>query len=161
MEKRFFDETNGLWYELGDGYYYPLEMYEQSGSQGQIRELLIRNARVNPGAGHYYELRRYYLGMDEEEAAKSPVLMAGLSMLHSMLMDPKKSEYWYEKLSEFAKTAQGGAKREAKSRLCYLDIGLPHRGSRDVLKIMFRAPAMLLDQGISLPEFLAQYHWIA
>ena len=23
MEKRFFDETNGLWYELGDGYYYP------------------------------------------------------------------------------------------------------------------------------------------
>ncbi len=146
-------KSAGVWYEMDGQISQALEMYEQSGSQGQIRELLIRNARVNPGAGHYYELRRYYLGMDEEEAAKSPVLMAGLSMLHSMLMDPKKSEYWYEKLSEFAKTAQGGAKREAKSRLCYLDIGLPHRGSRDVLKIMFRAPAMLLDQGISLPEF--------
>ena len=23
MENQFFDETNGLWYELGDGYYYP------------------------------------------------------------------------------------------------------------------------------------------
>ncbi len=146
-------KSAGVWYEMDGQISRALEMYEQSGSQGQIRELLIRNARVNPGAGHYYELRRYYLGMDEEEAAKSPVLMAGLSMLHSMLMDPKKSEYWYEKLSEFAKTAQGGAKREAKSRLCYLDIGLPHRGSRDVLKIMLRAPAMLLDQGISLPEF--------
>ena len=146
-------KSAGVWYEMDGQISQALEMYEQSGSQGQIRELLIRNARVNPGAGHYYELRRYYLGMDEEEAAKSPVLMAGLSMLHSMLMDPKKSEYWYEKLSEFAKTAQGGAKREAKSRLCYLDIGLPHRGSRDVLKIMFWAPAMLLDQGISLPEF--------
>ncbi len=146
-------KSAGVWYEMDGQISQALEMYEQSGSQGQIRELLIRNARVNPGAGHYYELRRYYLGMDEEEAAKSPVLMAGLSMLHSMLMDPKKSEYWYEKLSEFAKTAQGGAKREAKSRLCYLDIGLPHRGSRDVLKIMLRAPAMLLDQGISLPEF--------
>ena len=146
-------KSAGVWYEMDGQISQALEMYEQSGSQGQIRELLIRNARVNPGAGHYYELRRYYLGMDEEEAAKSPVLMAGLSMLHSMLMDPKKSEYWYEKLSEFAKTAQGGAKREAKSRLSYLDIGLPHRGSRDVLKIMFRAPAMLLDQGISLPEF--------
>ncbi len=143
----------GVWYEMNGQISQALAMYEKAGDHAQIRELLIRNARVNPGAGHYYELRRYYLGMDEDEAAKSPVLMAGLSMLHSMLMDPKKSEYWYEKLSEFAKTAQGGAKREAKSRLCYLDIGLPHRGSRDVLKIMLRAPAMLLDQGVSLPEF--------
>ncbi len=143
----------GVWYEMNGQIALALEMYEQSGSQGQIRELLVRNARVNPGVGHYYELRRYYLNMDEEEAAKSPVLMAGLSMLHSMLMDPEKSEYWYDKLSEFAKTAQGGAKREAQSRLCYLDISLPHRGSRDVLKIMLRAPAMLLDQGVQLPEF--------
>lgn len=130
-----------------------LEIYERCGAYAQIRELLVRNARVNPGAGHYYELRRYYLNMDEAEAAKSPVLMAGLSMLHSMLMDPEKSEYWYRKLSEFAKTAQGGAKREARSRLYYLDIGLPHRGSQDVLKIMLKAPAMLFDQGIHLPEF--------
>ena len=82
-------KSAGVWYEMDGQISQALEMYEQSGSQGQIRELLIRNARVNPGAGHYYELRRYYLGMDEEEAAKSPVLMAGLSMLHSMLMDPK------------------------------------------------------------------------
>ncbi len=143
----------GVWYEMNGQISQALAMYEKAGDHAQIRELLIRNARVNPGAGHYYELRRYYLDMDEDEAAKSPVLMAGLSMLHSILMDPEKSEYWYDKLSEFAKTAQGGAKREAKSRLCYLDIGLPHRGSRDVLKIMLRAPAMLLDQGVSLPEF--------
>lgn len=143
----------GVWYEMNGQIPQALEMYERCGAYAQIRELLIRNARMNPGSGHYYELRRYYLGMDESEAAKSPVLMAGLSMLHSMLMDPEKSEFWYEKLAEFAKTATGGAKREAKSRLCYLDIGLPHRGSRDVLKIMLRAPAMLLDQGVALPEF--------
>ena len=143
----------GVWYEMNGHISEALEMYEQAEDWAQIRELLIRNARTNPGAGHYYELRRYYLSMDEEEAAKSPVLMAGLSMLHSMLMDLEKSEYWYEKLSEFAKSSTGGAKREAQSRLCYLDIGLPHRGSRDVLKIMLRAPAMLLDHGARLPEF--------
>lgn len=143
----------GVWYEMNGQISQALEMYGHCGAYAQIRELLIRNARVNPGAGHYYELRRYYLGMDEEEAAKSPVLMAGLSMLYSMLMDPEKSEYWYDKLSGFAKTAQGGVKREAQSRLCYLDIGLPHRGSRDVLKTMMRVPALLLDQGIHLPEF--------
>ncbi|WP_237076341.1 MULTISPECIES: hypothetical protein [unclassified Neglectibacter] len=142
----------GVWYEMNGQVTEALEMYGRSGDQAQIRELLIRNVRVNPGAGHYYELRRYYLGMDEEEAAKSPVLMAGLSMLHSMLMAPEKGEYWYDRLAEFAKTATGGAKREAQSRLCYLDIGLPHRGSRDVLKIMLKAPAMLLDQGVRLPE---------
>lgn len=143
----------GVWYEMNGNISEALEMYERCGDWGQIRELLVRNARVNPGAGHYYELRRYYLCMDEGEAAKSPVLMAGLSMLHSMLMDAEKSEYWYKKLADFAKSASGGVKREAQSRLCYLDIGLPHRGSRDVLKIMLRAPAMLLDQGVSLPEF--------
>ncbi|WP_217957917.1 LuxR C-terminal-related transcriptional regulator [Acutalibacter muris] len=143
----------GVWYEMNGHISEALEMYEQAENWAQIRELLIRNARTNPGAGHYYELRRYYLSMNEEEAAKSPVLMAGLSMLHSMLMDEEKSEYWYKKLADFAKTASGGTKREAQSRLCYLDIGLPHRGSRDVLKIMLRAPAMLLDQGVRLPEF--------
>ena len=143
----------GVWYEMNGRISEALEMYERCGDWAQIRELLIRNARMNPGTGHYYELRRYYLRMDEGEAAKSPVLMAGLSMLHSMLMDGEKSEYWYKKLAAFARTATGGTKREAQSRLCYLDIGLPHRGSRDVLKIMLRAPAMLLDQGVRLPEF--------
>ncbi|WP_322198810.1 LuxR C-terminal-related transcriptional regulator [Acutalibacter intestini] len=143
----------GIWYEMNGKITEALEMYERCGDWAQIRELLIRNARRNPGAGHYFELRRYYLSMDEREAEKSPVLMAGFSMLHSMLMDPEKSEYWYKKLADFAKTATGGTKREAQSRLCYLDIGLPHRGSRDVLKIMLRAPAMLLDQGVRLPEF--------
>ncbi len=143
----------GVWYEMNGNISEALEMYERCGDWGQIRELLVRNARANPGAGHYYELRQYYLCMDEGEAAKSPVLMAGLSMLHSMLMDAEKSEYWYKKLADFAKTATGGTKREAQSRLCYLDIGLPHRGSRDVLKIMLRAPAILLDQGVRLPEF--------
>ncbi len=143
----------GVWYEMNGHISEALEMYEQAENWAQIRELLIRNARTNPGAGHYYELRRYYLSMDEDEAAKSPVLMAGLSMLHSMLMDEEKSEYWYEKLKAFATNAKGGVRREALSRLAYLDIGLPHRGSRDVLKIMLRAPAMLLDQGARLPEF--------
>ncbi len=150
---RTCQKNAGVWYEMNGKISEALEMYERCGDRAQIRELLIRNARVSPGAGHYYELRRYYLSMDEDEAAKSPVLMAGLSMLHSMPMEGEKSEYWYKKLEEFAQTATGGTKREAQSRLCYLDIGLPHRGSRDVLKIMLRAPAMLLDQGARLPEF--------
>ncbi|NBI11056.1 hypothetical protein D1641_13700 [Colidextribacter sp. OB.20] len=142
-----------LYYEMHDEVVPALRLFEECGKTERIKNLLIRNARMNPGNGHYYELRRYYFNMDEREIEDSPVLMAGMSMLHSMLMDDEKSEYWYEKLKAFATNAKGGVRREALSRLAYLDIGLPHRGSRDVLEIIKNIPALLFDKGNRLPEF--------
>ena len=143
----------GLYYEMQGQIVPALAMFEQCGNKERIRELLIRNARLNPGAGHYFELRRYYLQMEEKELEESPVLMAGMSMLYSLLMQEEESEYWYQKLEQFASTAKGGQKREAVSRLAYLDIALPHRGSADMIDIMKRMPALIFDKGMSLPEF--------
>ena len=42
-------------------------MYKQSEDNESIRNLLIRNGRRNPGAGYYYELRKYYLALDPDE----------------------------------------------------------------------------------------------
>lgn len=142
-----------LYYEMHDEVVPALKLFEECGKTERIKNLLIRNARMNPGNGHYYELRRYYFNLDEQEIADSPVLMAGMSMLCSMLMDGEKSEYWYEKLKAYAANAKGGIRREAQSRLCYLDIGLPHRGSRDVLAVMKNIPTLLFDKGNQLPEF--------
>lgn len=143
----------GLYYEMQGQIVPALAMFEQCGNKERIRELLIRNARLNPGNGHYFELRRYYLQMEERELEESPVLMAGMSMLYSLMMQEKESEYWYRKLEKFASTAKGGQKREAVSRLAYLDIALPHRGSADMIDIMKRMPALIFDRGMSLPEF--------
>ncbi|MDE6817448.1 MAG: LuxR C-terminal-related transcriptional regulator [Lachnospiraceae bacterium] len=143
----------GLYYEMQGQIVPALAMFEQCGKKEWIRELLIRNARLNPGNGHYFELRRYYLQMEERELEESPVLMAGMSMLYSLMMQEKESEYWYRKLEKFASTAKGGQKREAVSRLAYLDIALPHRGSADMIDIMKRMPALIFDRGMSLPEF--------
>ena len=143
----------GLYYEMQGQIVPALVMFEQCGKKERIRELLIRNARLNPGNGHYFELRRYYLQMEERELEESPVLMAGMSMLYSLMMQEKESEYWYRKLEKFASTAKGGQKREAVSRLAYLDIALPHRGSADMIDIMKRMPALIFDRGMSLPEF--------
>lgn len=148
-----FAKNAGLYYEMRGETSRALQMYEYSESQDRIRELLLRNARKNPASGEYYELRRYYLGMDENEVAKSPVLMAARSMLHSILMEPEQSEFWYKRLSDFARASSGGAKREAQSRLAYLDIGLPHRGVKDVLTVMKSVFALLADGRLSLPEF--------
>ena len=148
-----FKYNAALYYEMHDEIIPALRLFEECGKREHIKNLLIRNARKNPGNGHYYELRRYYFDLREDEIEISPVLMAGMSMLYSMLMDGEKSEYWYGKLKDFAAGAKGGIRREAKSRLCYLDIALPHRGSQGLIEIMQGIPALLLDQGIRLPEF--------
>lgn len=148
-----FKYNAALYYEMHDEVLPALKLFEECGKTERIKNLLIRNARMNPGNGHYYELRRYYFNLDEREIADSPVLMAGMSMLCSMLMDGETSEYWYEKLKAFAENAKGGVRREALSRLSYLDIGLPHRGSRDVLAVFKNIPALLFDKGNRLPEF--------
>lgn len=143
----------GLYYEMHDEMVPALAMFEKCGRTERIRELLVRNARLNPGNGHYFELRRYYLKLKEEEIEGSPVLMAGMSMLYSLLLQEEDSEYWYRKLETYEMSAKGGQKREALSRLAYLDIALPHRGSGDMIQIMKRMPILLFDKGIGLPEF--------
>lgn len=143
----------GLYYEMHDQIVPALEMFVQCDRSERIKELLIRNARLNPGSGYYFELRQYYLQLKEEEIAQSAVLMAGMSMLYSLLLQEEESEYWYVKLKNYTEMAKGGQKREALSWLIYLDIALPHRGSADILEIMKRVPSLLFDKGISLPEF--------
>lgn len=143
----------GLYYEMQGRIPEALAMFEKSGSTARIRELLVRNARCNPGNGHYFELRKYYFRLKPEEIEGSVILMAAMSMLNSLMLRPEESEYWYEKLSAYEKRVGGGERQEAKSRLAYLDIALPHRGSKGMLSIMKKLPALLLDKGIGLPEF--------
>lgn len=142
----------GLYYETHDDIVSALAMYKKCDSSDRIKELLVRNARKNPGAGFYYEMKDYYFRLDEEDVIDNPVLMSGLSMLYGMLMQEEKSEYWYNKLKDFANCANGGELREAKSMLTYLDVSLAHRGSKGILDILTKA-YHLLNKNISLPEF--------
>ena len=73
-----FKYNAALYYEMHDEVVPALKLFEECGKTERIKNLLIRNARMNPGNGHYYELRRYYFNLDEREIADSPVLMAGV-----------------------------------------------------------------------------------
>ena len=143
----------GLYYEMHGQIPKALEMYRRSGHIDRIRELLILNARRNPGNGCYYELRADYLRLRKEDILGSVELMAGMSMLYSLLMRIDESEYWYGQLEDYGRTARAGQRREAMSYLTYLDIALPHRGSQDLLGLFKRLPALIRDRGIFLPEF--------
>ena len=83
---REYSYNAGLYYEMQGRIPKALAMYERSGYTSRIRELLIRNARCNPGNGHYFELRKYYLQLKPAEIEGNVILMAAMSMLYSCLL---------------------------------------------------------------------------
>ncbi len=143
----------GHMYELYGDIPNALKMYEAAGDTDSILRMLVANARQNPANGHYFELRRYYLMLSEEAICSNPVLIAGMSMLQSMLMNGEESERWYRLLEKFAAEHSGSAKREAKNRLLYLDIALPHRGTVQMVSLLKHAGSLLKSGKALLPEF--------
>lgn len=126
-----------------------LAMFEASGNQQKIRELLVRNVQQENG-GYYYELSRYYLALPEEEVLASPDLMAALSMVCSVRLDAAGSERWYQALVRYAEQAEGDAKKRAMENQIYLDIELPHRGSSKMVEILQRSAKMAEQEHLYL-----------
>lgn len=92
----------GLYYEMNNEPLRALEMYQKGQANDRILCLLVENARIDPGSGHYFELRKFYLSLPREDIRKNPDLMCGMSMLNSLLLDQEESEYWYGELKAFA-----------------------------------------------------------
>lgn len=143
----------GLYYRMHGQVMQELEMFQKCRHVGQISEILIENAKYNPSITYIYELRKYYLEMDETAVKGRVELIAGLCMIQSLRLDVEKSEYWYSVLQEKERMAEGKTKRLAKSYLAYLDIALPHRGSSNIADLIKKSAALLMNREISLPEF--------
>ncbi len=143
-----------IYYEEQDSVEEALFYYNKLNDREAISRLLIRNAEKHPGSGHYFETRQYYLGLSEEQLEASPVLIAGMSMLYSLMLQPGKSEYWYEKLKFFEKKVAEDTreKKEARRRLIYLDITLPHRGSLSMVDILKNVAVFVTDRKMTIPE---------
>lgn len=142
----------GSYYEIEGNMTEALRMYQCCQEKEGISRILISNMRKNPAEGNYFEWRKYYLILPEEKIRESIELMAGMSMLYSILMNIEESERWYKELCVYAKEATGGKKKEAESRLLYLDIALPHRGSKDMVGLLQHAGALLTRRKVILQE---------
>lgn len=142
----------GLYYELEDDLPKALEMYKIYDDTESISRLLVANARKNAASGNYYELRKYYLELPEEIIRENPVLMMGMSLLQSILMNVEESERWYHELEEYQKRAEGSEAREARGRLITLDISLPHRGITGMTDLLRAAGVLLTDRKVRIPE---------
>ena len=162
MDKSYNDEKRralfsrgGLYYELKEDYPRALDCYTTGGDHSKVSELLIRNAELHPGMGHYSEMEKYYRSLPEEEILASPSLMQGMSMLCALAMDFDGSERWYGELRRFAQRCdrQDAAGRQARSRLAWLDISLPQRRVEELLDTIPAAFRLLQNREVTLPPF--------
>lgn len=109
MEREYTEEKRrallsrgGLYYELKEDFSSALDCYTRGGDHAKVSELLVRNAELHPGMGHYAEMEKYYRSLPEAEILASPSLMQGMSMLCALAMDYEGSERWYGELQAFA-----------------------------------------------------------
>ena len=145
----------GLYYELHEDYPHALECYTKGGDHAKVSEVLIRNAELHPGMGHYGEMGKYYRALPESELLASPALMQGMSMLCALEMDYEGSERWYQELERFAARCGRGdaALRQARSRLAWLDISLPQRSVEQLTETIPALFRLITAREIALPPF--------
>ena len=162
MEREYTEEKRkalfsrgGLYYELKEDYAHALECYTRCGDHAKVSELLVRNAELHPGMGHYSEMEKYYRSLPEAEIAASPALMQGMSMLCALAMDYDGSRRWYQELQEFARRCgkDDAAGKQARSRLAWLDISLPQRGVEGLTETIPAVFRLMTNKEVSLPSF--------
>ena len=145
----------GLYYELKEDYAHALECYTMGGDHSKVSDLLVRNAELHPGMGHYSEMEKYYRSLPESEILASPSLMQGMSMLCALATDYEGSERWYRELQEYVKHCekQDAAGKQARGRLAWLDISLPQRGAEGLTTIIPAVFQLLTNKEVTLPAF--------
>ena len=162
MEREYSEEKRkalfsrgALYYELREDYVHALDCYTKGGDHAKVSELLIRNAELHPGMGHYGEMEKYYRSLPAAEILASPALMQGMSMLCALSMDYEGSERWYRELREFAGRCgkEDAAGKQARSRLAWLDISLPQRGVEGLTETIPAVFRLLANKEVSLPPF--------
>ena len=154
-KRRILLGRGGLYYELKEDYAQALECYTKGGDHSKVSELLIRNAQLHPGMGHYHEMEKYYRSLPKSEIEASPSLMQGMSMLCALAMDFEGSERWYSSLQDFSHRCgkQDAAGKQARGRLAWLDISLPQRGVENLTTIIPAVFRMLTNKELVLPPF--------
>ena len=145
----------GLYYELHEDYSHALECYARGEDHSKISDLLVRSAEMPASMGHYSELEKYYKLLPEQEILTSPALMQAMSMLCALRTDYEESERWYHELESFAVHCErkDALRKQARSRLAWLDISLPQRGVGGLAEKIPPLFQLLTNREVALPPF--------
>ncbi|MCR5685060.1 MAG: LuxR C-terminal-related transcriptional regulator [Lachnospiraceae bacterium] len=131
-----------------------LKYYKLAGETEHIRSILMREAALRPGVGSLVEMKDYYFEMSETEIMQEPLLMAGMSMLCSIILKKELSKLWYERLSDYEKDRNNSRESRSKAAfwLAYLNIALPHKGTKGLQKTLKDTFEYAKKENVKLPE---------
>lgn len=148
------NERLAAFYESQDNIIHAIYYYKQADNLEKVEQLLIRNIREKAtGAAQYYELASYYLEIPEEIVLKSPALLSALSILHSLLCDVEKSEYYFAKLEQMYKNCSKGSDLYFEILRCRIIvlISMPHSGTINMVKYILEAARYKKEYHFTLP----------
>lgn len=127
-----------------------LACYKEASSLEDIARLLEEYTLERPTNIGITELEPYYFMLPKERVARSPRLMESICLLYSLACQPEESERIFAALENYASSVPKNSVeyRMAQESLLYLRIGLPHRGSKDMVALLKTAA-----QAIATPAF--------
>ncbi len=79
-------------------------------------------------------------------------MMCSISMIYSMSLQEKESEYWYDRLERFyhSRSRIDPERKTAMERLAFMRIGLPHRGSAKIAKVILDVVKLMQSEDQSI-----------
>lgn len=128
--------------------------YEKlAGNNNKIAYILEKNSLENHvGLVDYYDLEEYYLSLNEEMVLQSPALLSGLSMIHSLCGRIDESEKRAGQLEKLLTNEKNNSEAYNKILGCvlYLNMALPHRGNRHMIKSIVDTSKIVTDYGLNI-----------
>ena len=93
--------------------------------------------------------------LSREEILKSSSLISAMSMLTALCLDYEASEDWYRELQNYAAKLKktDSEYKSVQGKLAYLDISLPQRGSKGLIKIIGNVFQIMKDKQLNVPSF--------
>ena len=147
----------GLYYELKEDYAHALECYTSGGDHAKVSELLIRNAELHPGMGHYAEMEQYYRSTAGGGNTRLAVSDAGheyaLRSERRTMTGRSTGTAMPANGSWSAAARQDAAGQQARGRLAWLDISLPQRGVNGLTETIPAVFRLLMNKEVTLPSF--------
>lgn len=134
-EKRHVDNLcrAAEFYEAANSIGSALSCYETAHADERMIELLEKTARNDLSSVTVYRLREFYLKLSEESVSRSWLLTAARSLVESLMIKPGLSEKWFSLLKKMYESEQDPrTKDEIGRRVVYLDLILPHHGTKNL-----------------------------
>ncbi|MCR4923999.1 MAG: LuxR C-terminal-related transcriptional regulator [Lachnospiraceae bacterium] len=145
----------GEYFEKKGDSFKALKYYKLSDKRKKIEEILIQSIDPYKGFDRLIKLKDHYSQLPEEMLYNTPLLMAALSMLLSMSLKPEGSEEWYDRLCDLYSNENLSPedRKDIRSLIAYLDIALPHRGTKKAFDTIREVFILFVKGEVKLPEF--------